>query len=99
MSVQLTGSVARANRLPDAMIQSIDGVWLGALVDDLTAAHRLGIIECSEPRLAAEFVLGGVEKMVLRALERDTPVDLDAIACEATRMQLFGLLSPSVRAK
>ncbi len=81
----------------DAIIQSIDGVVLGAFVDDLRAAHALGILDCPSPALTAEFVLGGVEKMVLRALEADEAVDLDAIVRVATKIQLHGLLSESTR--
>jgi AcrR family transcriptional regulator len=83
----------------DAIIQSIDRVVLGALVDDLTSAHELGVIDCPDPALTAEFVLGGVEKMVLRALEHDEPVDLDAIVRVATHIQLNGLLSQKTRAR
>ncbi len=83
----------------EAILESIDGVVLGAFVDDLRAAHGLGIIDCPSPALTAEFVIGGVEKMVLRALEHDEPVDLDAIVRVATRIQLFGLLSERTRAR
>jgi AcrR family transcriptional regulator len=81
----------------DAIVASIDKVVLGALVADLTAARDLGIIDCADPALTAEFVLGGVEKMVLRALEREQPVDLEAIVRAATHIQLHGLLSERTR--
>jgi AcrR family transcriptional regulator len=81
----------------DQVISRIDGITLGALTDDLTTAARLGIIDCPEPALTAEFVLGGVQKMVLRALEQDQPVDLDAIVRVAIKIQLFGLLSSGRR--
>jgi TetR/AcrR family fatty acid metabolism transcriptional regulator len=77
----------------DAVVRRVDEVVLGALEEDLAAAHRLGVIECADPRRTALFVLGGVEKMVVAALESDEPLDLEAIVKVATRIQLFGLLS------
>ncbi len=81
----------------DRVIARIDGIVLGALQGDLTTAARLGVIHCPEPTLTAEFVLGGVQKMVLRALEQEKPVDLDAIVRVAITIQLFGLLSDGRR--
>ncbi len=49
-----------------------------------------------DARSAALFVLGGIEKLALDALGRDRAVDLHALALEATRMNLLGLLDPEV---
>jgi TetR/AcrR family transcriptional regulator len=77
----------------DEVVRRVDEVVLRALEEDLATAHRLGVIDCADPRRTALFVLGGVEKMVLTALESDEPLDLEAIVRVATRIQLFGLLS------
>jgi AcrR family transcriptional regulator len=81
----------------DAVIRRIDGAVLDALVGDLESARALGVIECDDVRLAALFILGGVERMVLAALESEERLDLDAIVRVATRLQLDGLLSEATR--
>lgn len=83
----------------DALIRRVDAVVLGALVEDLRAAERLGVIACPDVERTALFVLGGVEKMVLGALERDEPVDLEGVVATAVRLQLFGLLTDTARAR
>lgn len=77
----------------DQMVRRIDEVVLSAFVRDLHTARELGVLDCPEPELTALFVLGGVEKMCLTALERDERVDLDRIVRVATHIQLFGLLN------
>ncbi|HZO11900.1 MAG TPA: TetR/AcrR family transcriptional regulator, partial [Polyangiaceae bacterium] len=74
----------------DEAIRRIDEVVLGALVADLRIAHQAGVFNCPEPELTALFILGGVEKMCLAALEADEPVDRERIVTVAIRLQLFG---------
>jgi AcrR family transcriptional regulator len=83
----------------DHMVRAVDDVVLGVLEADLTAAARAGLVDLPDAHLVALFVLGGVEKMVLRALEADEPVDLDEIVRVATQVELFGLLSAQTRAR
>jgi AcrR family transcriptional regulator len=76
----------------DRVLRVVDEVVLDHFVDDLTNAREAGFIDCPEPRMTALFVIGGVEKMVLDALQRDEPIDLDNIVRVATRIELFGML-------
>jgi len=48
------------------------------------------------PTLAARYLLGGVEKMILAAIAADEPLDLGAIVDTAVSLQLFGILSEEV---
>jgi AcrR family transcriptional regulator len=80
----------------DEVIRRVDEVVLDALVADLATAQRLGLLEDHDPRMAALFVLGGIEKLCLAALERDEPIDLDVIVRVATRIELLGLLAPRI---
>jgi AcrR family transcriptional regulator len=82
----------------DHVVRLVDGVVREHFVADLVAARELGVIDCPDPRLVALFVMGGVEKMVLDALQRDEAIDLDHIVRVATRIQLFGMLSDRTRA-
>lgn len=83
----------------DGVVERVDGAVLEAFVADLEAARAMGVIHCDEPRMTATFVLGGVEKLVLAALESDEPIDLDRIVRVAIQVQLFGLLGEQTREK
>jgi hypothetical protein len=66
---------------------------IGALETDLRAAQEAGLMRPGDVRLMSRYILGGIEKMVLTALQEDDPVDLDAIVTTAIEMELFGLLA------
>ncbi len=77
----------------DDLLARIDASMLGAMEGDMRAAQAAGLLRDDlDARLAALFVLGGVEKVVLAALAGDAPVDLDAIVRATVEIQLFGLL-------
>src|SRR5262249_39605155 len=76
-----------------AILRSIDAIIVDRFASDLAAAQRAGIIRADvDPRMAALFTMGGVQKLALAALGAEGKVDLDALAYQATRMQLVGLL-------
>jgi TetR/AcrR family transcriptional regulator len=77
----------------DKALARIDTAMLGAMEADMRAAQNAGILRADlDPPLAARFVLGGVEKVVLTALAGDLPVDLDSIVKATVEIQLFGML-------
>jgi hypothetical protein len=77
----------------DDALARIDAAMLGAMEGDMRAAQAAGVLRRDvDARLAAQFVLGGVEKVVLAALAGDAPVDLDAIVRATVEIQMFGLL-------
>jgi hypothetical protein len=76
---------------------NIDRLILRALEADLTAAQDAGFLRAGSPRLIARYLLGGVEKMVLTAIEGDEAVDLGAIVDLAVEIELFGILKEEVR--
>lgn len=77
----------------DRILARIDEMVLAAMEEDLKGVQRLGVARALDARLVARFTLGGVEKMVLTAIARDEPVDLDVIAAVAVDVELFGLLT------
>ncbi len=81
----------------DRLLEQVDRAVTGAFVADLVAARDMGVIQCEEPHMTAMFVIGGVEKLVLTALESDEPIDLDRIVRVAIQVQLFGLLGEGTR--
>jgi AcrR family transcriptional regulator len=84
----------------DEAIARIDAAMLGAIEADMRAAQGAGVLRNDlDARLAARFVLGGVEKVVLAALAGDEPVDLDAIVKATVEIQMFGMLKKAEGAR
>jgi len=81
----------------DRVIAMIDDLVGGACEEDLRAAQKAGMLRAGDTRLMARYLLGGVEKMVLLALQEEAPVDLDGIVTACVDMQLFGLLAREVK--
>jgi AcrR family transcriptional regulator len=81
------------------VLERLDRAVLAAFVADLETARTLGLIRCEDPHLTAMFVMGGVEKMILAAVESGDPIDLDRIVRVAIQIQLFGLLGDRTRSQ
>lgn len=81
----------------DAILHAIDDIVIDRCAGDLREAQRAGVLRPDfEPRAAALFLLGGVQKVALDALRRPgagAMIDLDALADEVTRIQMLGLLA------
>jgi AcrR family transcriptional regulator len=77
----------------DEAIARIDATMLGAIEADIRAAQVAGVLRADlDARLAALYVLGGIEKVVLAALAGDAAVDLDALVKATVEIQMFGML-------
>ena len=82
----------------DAILHAIDELVIDRFASDLQAARSAGILRADvEPRAAALFVLGGVQKVALDALGHDRAIDLGALARQVTRMNMMGLLAEEVQ--
>lgn len=81
----------------DAIVHAIDALVVDRCAADMAAAQRAGILRADvDPRTAALFVLGGVQKLALDALGRDGKIDLRSLALQATTLNMLGLLSEEV---
>jgi len=81
----------------ERMLGEIDDVLIGILERSLIASHRAGVIRDLDARAVATMIVGGIEKLALAALRSDSPVDLDVLAREATRLHAIGLLSDRIK--
>lgn len=82
----------------DAILGEIDAGLIAIVAEDLAAAQELGVVRADlDPRLTATLMVGGVEKLALRALRSDEPVDLEAMARETARLHGIGVLSEQVK--
>lgn len=86
----IDGAVERA-------IAAIDESLVAAMEEDVRAAQRAGLLRRADPRLAARYTLGGVQHVILSALTKGEPVDLDRVVDQLIEIQLFGMLSEEVR--
>jgi AcrR family transcriptional regulator len=81
----------------DRAIAKIDDMILRAMEADIRAAQAGRVMRKVPQRLAARYLLGGVEKMILTAIAADEPIDIGAIVDTAVELQLFGILHEEVR--
>ena len=80
----------------DRAIAKIDGMILTEMEMDIRAAQAGRIMRKAPPKLAARYLLGGVENMILAAIAADEPIDIAAIVDTAVELQLFGILHAEV---
>lgn len=81
----------------EALLAQIDEGLIAIVADDLRSAQQLGVVRADlDADLTAALMVGGVEKLAVRALRRDAPVDLDALALATARLHIGGLLSDRV---
>lgn len=81
----------------ETVLAEIDETAIGIVERGLAAAHAAGFVRDLDCRAVATLVVGGVEKLALAALRSDTPVDLDKLAREATRLHAIGTLSDRLK--
>jgi AcrR family transcriptional regulator len=80
----------------DRAIEKIDRMILREMEADIRIAQAGRVMRKVPPTLAARYLLGGVEKMILAAIAADEPLDLAAIVDTAVSLQLFGILHEEV---
>jgi len=77
----------------EELLGEIDSTLIAIVERSLVASQRAGFVRELDVRAVATMVVGGVEKLALAALRGETPVDLDVLAREATRLHAIGTLS------
>lgn len=77
----------------EALLGEIDDALISIVERDIRRAQDAGYVRELDVRAVATMVVGGVEKLGLHALRSDAPVDLDALAREATALHAIGTLS------
>jgi AcrR family transcriptional regulator len=81
----------------EKLLGEIDDVLIGIVEHDIARARDAGFIRDLDARAVATLVVGGIEKLALRAMRSDAPVDLDQLALEATRLHAIGTLSDRLK--
>lgn len=79
------------------LLGEIDDALISMVATELARAREAGIVRDLDPRVTATLMVGAIEKLALRALRSDGPVDLDVLAREAATLHVVGTLSDRVR--
>jgi len=77
----------------EEILGEIDSTLIAIVERSLVASQRAGFVRELDARAVATMVVGGVEKLALAALRGETPVNLDVLAREASRLHAVGTLS------
>ena len=81
----------------EKILGEIDDGLIAILERGLHALRDAGIVRDLDTRIAATMIVGAIEKLALAALRSDVPIDLDALAREASRLHGIGTLSDRIR--
>ena len=81
----------------EALLGEIDAALIGIVERDLVRAQKAGYIRACDAHAVATMIVGGIEKLALAALRGDAPVDLDALAREATTLHSIGIMSDRLK--
>ncbi len=81
----------------EKILAEIDDALIGIVERDIRRAMEAGYLRPLDPRAVATMVVGGIEKLGLAALRSAAPVDLDALAREATALHAIGTLSDRLK--
>jgi AcrR family transcriptional regulator len=81
-----------ADGVVDETLRMIDDRVVGLIEGGLREGIAAGVIRPCDTRVVAGLIVGGIEKIILDALERDRPIDIAHVAREAAMLQCHGSL-------
>src|SRR5262249_32765921 len=65
---------------------------VSVIAADVRAAVELGVVRGFDPQVVAEFIVGGIEKIVIRALDEGRAIDVARITREIAVLVSSGLV-------
>jgi AcrR family transcriptional regulator len=71
--------MARSAGFVRKTLTRIDAQVVGVIEADIRAAMNAGVLRECEPHIVAEFIVGGIEKIVIRALDDGRGIDITRI--------------------
>jgi AcrR family transcriptional regulator len=81
----------------EKLLGEIDETLIAMVEREFVRAQAHGITRELDARIVATMVVGGVEKLAIAALRGAAPIDLDALAEEATKLHAIGTLSDRLK--
>ena len=89
--------MARGTGFARDALARIDAQVVTVIAADVRAAVELGVVQEFDPQLVAEFIVGGIEKIVIQALDEGRPIEVARIARELAVLVSSGLLPADAR--
>jgi TetR/AcrR family transcriptional regulator, fatty acid metabolism regulator protein len=84
--------MARGTGFARETLARIDAQVVSVIAADVRAAMDRGLVRPFDPQMVAEFIVGGIEKIVIRALDDGRAIDVTRIAREIAVLVTSGLL-------
>ena len=84
--------MARGTGFAREALARIDAQVVSVIAADVRAAVELGVVRAFDPQVVAEFIVGGIEKLVVRALDEGRAIDVARIARDVAVLVSSGLL-------
>jgi AcrR family transcriptional regulator len=85
--------MARSTGFVHDTLARIDEHVVGAIEADVRAGLDLGLLRPLEPHVAARFIVGGIEKLVIGALDEGRTPDMAGIAHQVAEWVSTGILA------
>ncbi len=86
--------MARSTGFVRDTLARIDDHVVGAIEADVRTGLERGLLRPFDPHVVAQFIVGGIEKLVVTALDEGRAPDIGRIAREIAEMVSNGLLAP-----
>jgi hypothetical protein len=84
--------MARGTGFAREALARIDAQVVSVIAADVRAATEQGVVRAFDPQMVAEFIVGGIEKIVIRALDDGRAIDVARIAREIGMLVSSGLV-------
>lgn len=82
-----------ADGVVDELLRRLDDVVLGSIEAELTLAMQAGLVRPLDVGFVARFFVGGLEKVVMRCIDDEHPLDIQKVATEAALLEGIGILA------
>ena len=89
--------IARGTGFVRESIAKIDEHVIAMIEADMRAGMERGVVRSFDPHIVAEFIVGGIEKIVLTALDEEHPLDVPRIAREIAELLSSGFIPTEPR--
>jgi AcrR family transcriptional regulator len=89
--------MARGTGFAREALSRIGAQVVQVIAADVRAAAERGVVGSFDPEVVAEFIVGGIEKIVIRALDEGRTIDITRIVREIAVLLTSGLLTGASR--
>lgn len=84
--------IARGTGFVRESLARIDQHVIAVIEADMRAGMERGVLRSFDPSIVAQFIVGGIEKLVLTALDEERPLDIPRITREIAELLSSGFI-------